>query len=94
MAKIWYFTAGQPSPGKPKAEKSVQWCVNKLGLPLGDDPLPLTEWKKLHCDQQPSDKGPSRCVFVEVNDEDSVEPDQRGYYWIVGKEPEEVDGLF
>jgi hypothetical protein len=79
--------------GEPKAKKSVQWCIEKLGLVLGDDPIPLTQWEKLHRDQQPHDKGPSRCVFVEVNDGDSVEPDQRGYYWIPWKEPEEVDDL-
>jgi hypothetical protein len=64
-----------------------------LGLVLGDDPIPLADWEKLKCDQQPNDNGPSRCVFVEVNDDDSVGLNQRGYYWIVGKQPEQVDRL-
>lgn len=93
MAQIWYFTAGYPRPGKSKAKVSVQWCVDHLGLVLGDDPIPLADWEKLKCDQQPNDNGPSRCVFVEVNDDDSVGLNQRGYYWIVGKQPEQVDRL-
>lgn len=87
MAKIWYLR-GEHAQGRARTEMPVQWCMKHLQLILGDDPIPLSQWKDLKCPENEV-----CCVWVEVNDEDEVEPSERGYYLIAGTQPETVDKL-
>lgn len=71
MAKIWFVREGrQPTLGDP-IEKSLKWCIEKLGLQKSDwksSKPPENESTKPHLDSY----RPFTAVDVEVSDDDVV----------------------
>ncbi len=95
MATIWFLKEGEIQRGPAIAKRSIDWCVDKLGLIESDRIADLNErnltiGKKV----QMGELGPNRFVLIEINDSDRQDLSSKswatGYYLIIDKEPAEV----
>jgi len=95
MATIWFLKEGEIQRGPAIAKRSIDWCVDELGLKEIDriadlNVRNLTIGKKV----QMGESGPNRFVLIEINDSDRQDLSRKswatGYYLIIDKEPAEV----
>ena len=95
MATIWFLKEGEIQRGPAIAKRSIDWCVDKLGLKESNriadlNGRNLTIGKR----SRYGELRPNRFVLIEINDSDRQDSSRKswatGYYLIVDKEPAEV----
>lgn len=94
MAKIWFVKEGdQPTLGGPVAEKSLQWCIENLGLQRSHWKRPPDHGIKIKSDRPDLDafREPS-IVVVEAQDNDVLNSPgwKAGYYVVISLSVQEA----
>ncbi len=98
MATIWYLKEGEIQRGPSIAERSIDWCVDILGLKESDLMTGLETRGLTIGEKTPmSDYRGNRYVVIEINDaarqDSSGKLWETGYYLIEDKDPGDVQSL-
>ncbi len=94
MATIWFLKEGEIQRGPAIARRSIDWCVDKLGLKESDliadlNERNLTIGKKV----QMVELRPNQFVLIEINDSNRQDLSRKSWatgYYLIDKEPAEV----
>jgi hypothetical protein len=94
MATIWFTKEGETQIGPSIAERSIDWCVEKLGLKESDRIADLKTRKLTIGSKTPmSNYRGNRFVIIEINDASRQDSSGRSWntgYYLIDKEPAEV----
>lgn len=94
MATIWFLKEGEIQRGPAIAKRSIDWCVDKLGLKESNRIADLNE-RNLTIGKRSryGELRPNRFVLIEINDSDRQDLSHKSWatgYYLIDKEPAEV----
>ncbi len=94
MATIRFLKEGEIQRGPAIARRSIDWCVDKLGLKESDRIADLNERNRMIGKKvQIGELRPDRFVLIEINDSDRQDLSRKSWatgYYLIDKEPAEV----
>ncbi len=97
MATIWFVKEGEIQKGPSIAERSIDWCINKLGLKESDWIADLSTRKLTIGSKTPiSSYRGYRFVVIEIKDPGHQHSSGKSWatgYYIIDKEPAEVQQI-
>lgn len=94
MATIWFLKEGEIQRGPAIANRSIDWCLDKLGLKESNRIADLNE-RNLTIGKRSryGELRPNRFVLLEINDSDRQDLSHKSWttgYYLIDKEPAEV----